>query len=127
METVILQTFLFFTLFLLGYAFYNKKVIYLAIISSFLLILLGANVLSVGITYTTHDTVAQSWLQQTTGNTTVYNTTSSIISAFTDTVTTWKDVYTSACGMFLVLLGIMTLFLSFFYMLKGSSEEEEED
>lgn len=125
METIILQTFLFFTLALLGYAFYNKKVIYLAIISSFLLMLLGANMLSVGMTYTTHDTVAQSWLQQTSGNATVYNTSSSIISAFTDTITTWKDVYTSACGIFLVLLGLMTLFLSFFYMLKGSEEDEE--
>jgi uncharacterized membrane protein len=126
MEIVILQTFLFSSLFLLGYAFFNKKVIYLAAITSFLLVLLGADVLANGITYTTHDTVAQSWLQQTVGNATVYNTTSSIISAYSDTVTTWNDIYTSAYGMFIVLLGIMTLYLTITYLKKGSEEDREE-
>jgi hypothetical protein len=60
------------------------------------------------------------------GNATVYNTTSSIISAYSDTVTTWNDIYTSAYGMFIVLLGIMTLYLTITYLKKGSEEDREE-
>lgn len=91
-----------------------------------MLIILGANILAAGITYTTHDTAAQSWLQQTVGNATVYNTTSSIISAYTDTITIWKDVYTGAIGTFLILFALLTFFLTFFYILRGSIEDKEE-
>lgn len=112
METVIFSAFLFFILALLGYAFYNKKVIYLAAISSFLLLLLGASVLDAGIT------------QTYAGSYGFLNNTSSVTGMVTTTVT-YKDTYTSACGMFLIVLGIMTMFLTFWFMLKGSEEDEE--
>jgi hypothetical protein len=113
METVIFSAFLFFTLALLGYAFYNKKVIYLAAISSFLLLLLGASILDVGLSITYAGSYGL-----------LLNNTSAI-TGMVSTVTTFKDIYTTACGMFLVILGIMTMFLTFWFMLKGSEEDED--
>lgn len=97
MELLIFSTFLFFALALMGYAFYNKKVIYLAAITSFLLMLLGASILTDGLTIT-------------------YSGIDAVV---------FNDIYISAGGMFIVILGVMTLFLTFWYMLKGSEEEEE--
>jgi hypothetical protein len=112
MEVIIFQSFLFFSLFLLGYAFYNKKVIYLAAITSFLLMLLGASILVSGldITYA--------------GSYGFLNNITSVTGMVTTKVT-YNDIYTTAGGMFLVILGIMTLFLTFWFMLKGSEEEED--
>lgn len=112
MEITIFATFLFFTLALLGYAFYNKKVIYLAAISSFLLLLLGASVLDVGLSITYAGSYG--FLNNT-----------SAITGMVSTVSTFKDIYTTASGMFLVILGIMTMFLTFWFMLKGSEEDED--
>ena len=92
-----------------------------------MIIILGANVLAAGITFTTHDTIAQSWLQQTVGNATVYNTTSSIVSGFTDILTTWKDIYTNSIGIFLLLFAVSTIYLTLLSLMKGFEEERSEE
>jgi hypothetical protein len=56
----------------------------------------------------------------------VYNTTSSIVSGFTDTITTWKDVYTGSIGIFLILFSIATLYLTILSLTKGFEEERSE-
>jgi hypothetical protein len=113
METVIFSAFLFFTLALLGYAFYNKKVIYLASVSSLLMIILGTSIVAGGITQTYAG--AYGFLNGT-----------AAVTGIATTTVTFNDVYTTAGGTFLGLLGILTFMLSLYYMLKGSEEEEED-
>ena len=117
MDVIIFMAFLFFSLISLGYAFYNKKVIYLAIISSLVIIVLAAALMTEGIT------------QMFAGSYGFFNNTSNStatgMSAIKVTILENTNVFAQGSGAFLVVLGLMTLFLTFYFMLKGSEEEEE--
>lgn len=117
MNVIVFSIFLFFSLLSLGYSFYNKKVIYFAFITSlFIIAVLGGSILSEGLT----ETYAGSYGF-------AYNNTSALTGMVSTTVTILANtnIFAQAIGSFLIVLGLITLFLAFWYMLKGSEEEEE--
>jgi hypothetical protein len=117
MDIMVFGLFLFYSLISLGYAFYNKKVIYLAAVSGlFILSVLAPAMLTEGLTQTFSGTYG------------FLNGTASVTGAVSSSVVILSNtnIFTQAIGTFLIILGIMTFFLTFWYMLKGSSEEDED-
>jgi hypothetical protein len=121
MELLIFSLFCFFNIILYITAVIKRN-LFLGITSGIILIVLGTFLVSEGLVITTHETVAQSWLQQTVGNSTVFNTSSSILSGFTDVITTYKNTFTDFMGYAFWILGLGSFVLSITYGLKGSEE-----
>jgi ABC-type transport system involved in multi-copper enzyme maturation permease subunit len=115
MEITILITSLFFILFLIGYAFYSKKAVFLNIPASLMLIVIATAIVSQGIS-----------IDHVTGYGFVANNSTSLVGAVKTTVI-YNDIFVTGIGTFLAILGLTVFSLSAYYFRKGTVEEEVED